>query len=100
LNRFKPSTHIPPDRLDATLCERGRAPAQSAIGPAPPSLDRTFSRSRKPSPTKLMASTVAARKMPGNRMIQNASCTYERPSAMMLPQDGMTGGVPAPRNER
>src|SRR6266536_3426685 len=35
----------------------------------------TLSRSRNPSPTRLTARTVAARKAPGKRMIQNARCT-------------------------
>ncbi len=48
----------------------------------------------------LIDSTVKARNNPGKRMIQKASCTYVRPSAMMLPQLGMWGGVPAPRNDR
>jgi poly(3-hydroxybutyrate) depolymerase len=35
----------------------------------------TLRRSRNPSPTRLTASTVAARKAPGKRMIQKARCT-------------------------
>src|SRR5437660_12656528 len=70
-------------------------------GAKPPfEYQRTSSVSRRPSPTRLMASTVSARKRPGKRMIQNASCTYVLPSAMILPHDGMWGGVPAPRNDR
>src|SRR5205823_13593675 len=76
------------------------APSDEDGGRSPPPSQRTSSVSRSPSPTRLMARTVSARKRPGNRMIQNASCTYVLPSAMMLPHDGMWGGVPAPRNDR
>src|SRR3989442_15532146 len=86
--------------------EAGRDRAAGSSRPSeggrrpPPRHYRTSSVSRRPSPTRLMASTVSARRRPGNRMIQNASCTYVLPSAMMLPHDGMWGGVPAPRNDR
>src|SRR5262249_5582432 len=36
---------------------------------------RTLSKSRRPSPIMLIASTASARKRPGKRMIQKASCT-------------------------
>src|SRR5882762_10142575 len=74
-------------------------PSEGGQSP-PPRTQRTSSVSRRPSPTRLMASTVSARKRPGKRMIQNASCTYVLPSAMMLPHEGMWGGVPAPRKDR
>jgi mRNA interferase MazF len=35
----------------------------------------TFSKSRRPSPMRLMDSTVSIRNNPGNRMIQTPSCT-------------------------
>src|SRR5437016_8441711 len=56
------------------------APSDEDGGRSPPPSQRTSSVSRSPSPTRLMARTVSARKRPGNRMIQNASCTYVLPS--------------------
>ena len=57
--------------------------ANGAAVPTPPSRperrvrrgQRTSRMSRRPSPTRLMARTVAARNRPGKRMIQKASCT-------------------------
>src|SRR5882672_3295024 len=105
--RRSPSVRAP--ALPAQSCPGGRQgeiepsgsirPSEGGRSP-PPRTQRTSSVSRRPSPTRLMASTVSARKRPGKRMIQNASCTYVLPSAMMLPHEGMWGGVPAPRNDR
>ena len=61
---------------------------------------RGSSVSRKPSPTRLIASTVMASSRPGKKMIQGAIWKNVRPSAMTLPQLGISGGVPAPRNDR
>src|ERR1019366_3517284 len=55
--------------------------------------------SRSPSPSRLIASTVSASKMPGNRMMWNATATKLRPSAIMLPQLGICAGTPTPRND-
>src|SRR5438128_1484007 len=56
--------------------------------------------SRKPSPSMLTASTVSARTMPGNRMLCGKTRNSARPSAMILPQVGLSGGMPTPRKER
>src|SRR5262252_9072592 len=56
--------------------------------------------SRRPSPMMLTASTVAARKMLGNKMLCGNTRKSARPSAMMLPQVGVCGGIPTPRNDR
>ncbi len=45
-------------------------------------------------------STVSDRKTPGNSRIVPATWNRLRASAMMLPQLGMLGGVPAPMNDR
>ena len=36
----------------------------------------------------------------GKNTMNGLTCHSARPSAMMLPQDGMVGGVPAPMKER
>src|SRR5258706_8747682 len=56
--------------------------------------------SRSPSPRMLTASTVTARKTPGKNTLCGNSMNCTRPSAMMLPQVGMSGGRPTPRNDR
>src|SRR5205814_777938 len=61
---------------------------------------RGSSWSRSPSPSMLTASTVAARKMPGKRMLCGKTRNSARPSAMMLPQVGVSGGMPTPRKDR
>ena len=53
-----------------------------------------------PSPSRLTDSTVSDRKMPGNSRIVRATWIRLRASAMMLPQLGMFGGVPAPMKDR
>ena len=55
--------------------------------------------SRKPSPTRLIASTVTASSTPGKKMIHGAIWKKVRPSEITLPQLGISGGVPAPRKE-
>src|SRR5262249_30880390 len=61
---------------------------------------RGSSASRNPSPSRLTANTVSERKMPGKSRIVPAIWIRLRASAMMFPQLGMLGGVPAPMNER
>src|SRR6266850_4097893 len=56
--------------------------------------------SRRPSPRMFTASTVAARKTPGKKTLCGYATNWTRPSAMMLPHVGMSGGKPTPRNER
>ena len=38
--------------------------------------------------------------MPGAKMTHGVRRKYTRPSAMMLPHDGISGGIPAPRKPR
>src|SRR5258708_6965806 len=56
--------------------------------------------SRRPSPSRLTASTVADRNAAEKNTMWGFTCHSALPSAMMLPQDGMVGGVPAPMKER
>src|SRR4029079_18389805 len=56
--------------------------------------------SRRPSPRMLTASTVAARNAPGMKMLCGYWLNCARPSGMMLPQGGMSGGSPTPRKDR
>ena len=53
-----------------------------------------------PSPTRFTASTVIDRNAAGKNTMNGFTCQSERPSAMMLPQDGTIGGTPAPMKER
>src|SRR3954463_16190311 len=46
---------------------------------------RGSSASRRPSPTRLTASTVTERKMAGKKTIKGFACQSARPSAMMFP---------------
>jgi hypothetical protein len=43
---------------------------------------------------------VIDRNAAGKNTMKGFTCHSARPSAMMLPQDGMVGGVPAPMKER
>src|SRR5215467_130065 len=61
---------------------------------------RGSSMPRKPSPARLMDSTVSPNSNPGLRISHGAIWKKVRPSAMMLPQLGTSGGVPAPRKLR
>src|SRR5580658_4271738 len=61
--------------------------------------NRGSSASRNPSPNILTASTVTQRKIAGKNTMYGLTCHSARPSAMMLPQLGMIGGVPAPRKD-
>ena len=61
---------------------------------------RGSSASRRPSPSRFTASTVSDRKIAGKNTMKGFTCQSARPSAMMLPQDGMVGGVPAPMKDR
>src|SRR5689334_12973134 len=60
---------------------------------------RGSSASRSPSPSRFTASTVTDRNSAGKKTIYGFTCHNARPSAMMLPQLGMIGGVPAPMND-
>ena len=42
-------------------------------------------------------STVSDRNSPGNRIRPGSMRKYMRPSDMMLPQDAISGGTPAPK---
>src|SRR3981081_2624317 len=61
---------------------------------------RGSSASRRPSPSRLTASTVTDRTAAEKNTMKGFTCHSALPSAMMLPQDGMVGGVPAPMKER
>src|SRR5690606_2804766 len=64
-------------------------------------LDMRGSRvSRRPSPSMFTARTVSVRKTPGIRMLWGSSWNTPRPSAMMLPQVGASGGMPTRRRLR
>ena len=74
-----------------------RSIGRIALTAASPGAGRA--QSRRPSPSRLMASTVSASRMPGYRMMWKATATKLRPSAIMLPQLGVCGGMPTPRND-
>src|ERR1700744_6209797 len=61
---------------------------------------RGSSASRSPSPSRLTARTVIDRKIAGKNTMYGFTCQSALPSAMMLPQLGMIGGVPAPMKDR
>src|SRR5207249_4198654 len=63
-------------------------------------LRRGSSRSRKASPTRLNASTATMIASPENVVIHGQHLMYCRPSLRMLPQLGVGGGMPSPRNDR
>src|SRR5690606_28035483 len=58
---------------------------------------RGSSVSRRPSPMMFTARTAIESMTPGKKMIHGASRKKPRPSAMTLPQVGISGGTPAPR---
>src|SRR5919112_722718 len=55
--------------------------------------------SRRPSPMRLVASTVAKRKDPAKTEIHQACCSLGWPLLTMLPHVGVRGGTPAPRKD-
>src|SRR6185503_16308689 len=61
---------------------------------------RGSSLSRSPSPTRLTESTTSASARPGQNTVQGARARYTRLEAIILPQVGISGGVPAPRKDR
>src|SRR5436190_2994424 len=63
-------------------------------------LSRGSSRSRSESPTRLKASTASMMASPEKVVIQGQHLMYCRPSLRMLPQLGVGGGIPSPRNDR
>src|SRR5579872_5581461 len=65
--------------------------------PVPDRFSRGSSRSRSPSPRRLMPSTVKKMHRPGNSASHQDVLMYVRPSASMLPQVGISGGTPSPR---
>src|SRR5580693_6008548 len=56
--------------------------------------------SLNPSPRRLTPSTVSVRKPAGMNTRYGFTCHNPFPSDMILPHDGIVGGVPAPMNER
>src|SRR5215471_18102940 len=50
--------------------------------------------------SRLTASTVTDRNAAGKNTMKGFTCHSALPSAMMLPHDGIVGGVPAPIKER
>src|SRR5690606_17384527 len=56
--------------------------------------------SRRPSPSRLKASTVTTIVSPGNVATHHALSSVSRPSATMFPQVGVGGATPSPRKER
>jgi hypothetical protein len=58
---------------------------------------RGSSTSRRPSPSRLNASTAAMMAAPGKKLIQGAVVRKVRPSLIMVPQLGVGGWVPRPR---
>src|SRR5205085_5796400 len=56
-------------------------------------------RSRSPSPKRLTHSTTSASAAPGAKIVHGARLRNSRLCAIMLPQVGISGGVPAPRND-
>src|SRR5699024_1067849 len=57
---------------------------------------RGSSSSRSTSPSTLTLSRVRAKNRPGKSTMLGYSWKYLRPSAMMLPHEGISGGRPAP----
>src|SRR5690606_27307215 len=60
---------------------------------------RGSSTSRRPSPTSCSDSTDSTMAMPGNTMIQSADPMYCWPALIMVPQVGISGDTPTPRND-
>src|SRR5258708_36920678 len=56
--------------------------------------------SRRPSPSRLTASTVTDRNAAGKNTMEGFTCHSALPSAMMLPQDGMVGRGPPAMKDR
>src|SRR6266852_8017316 len=56
--------------------------------------------SRNPSPRRLTPSTVSVKKPAGMNTRYGFTCHSALPSDMILPHDGIVGGVPAPMNDR
>src|SRR5262249_37648989 len=56
-------------------------------------------RSRSQSPNRLTDSTRRVMAMPGIRATHQASASRPRPSGTIVPQVGVGGGMPAPRND-
>src|SRR5262245_53449559 len=61
---------------------------------------RTSSASRKPSPSKLNASTATLMKSAGNMSSWGCASIVLMPSLLMLPHDGVGGATPMPMNDR
>src|SRR5439155_10943107 len=60
---------------------------------------RGSSQSRSQSPNRLKASTTSMMAAPGTTESHHALAMWLRPSATICPQDGVGGGIPAPRKE-
>src|SRR6185503_5611037 len=61
---------------------------------------RTSSASRKPSPSKLNASTAVLIRSAGNSSSCGCASIVLMPSLLMLPHDGVGGATPMPMNDR
>jgi hypothetical protein len=53
--------------------------------------------SRSPSPTRLNASVVKSRNMPGKNIVHQAASKIVEASEISRPQDGVDAGTPMPR---
>src|SRR5262245_8510673 len=60
---------------------------------------RGSSQSRSQSPNRLKASTTSRMAAPGGKDSHHALAMWLRPSETICPQDGVGGGMPAPRKE-
>src|SRR5205809_79787 len=59
-----------------------------------------FSASCSASPSRVQATTTSTRAMPGAAATHGAFTSVSLPDAIMLPQDGVGGWTPRPRNDR
>src|SRR5882724_7718745 len=83
--------------LGAGAVDEGRAHEDERTGHT---LSLGSSVSRRPSPSRLMPSTVTRMARPGKVASHHAVDKYARPSASMPPQVGVGGCTPRPRKDR
>src|SRR5205085_11986563 len=91
------------DAVDREEMRAQVADAEQFVGHRAPHMRRArrgSRRSRSPSPNKLTESTTSASAAPGAKIVHGARLRNSRLCAIMLPQVGISGGVPAPRNDR
>src|SRR3972149_853578 len=74
--------------------------ALSNLAPGPHRFSRGSSSSRRPSPSRLKARTVAAMAADGHRTRVTEWSMNSRPEATMRPHEGAGGGGPRPRKLR